>query len=523
MRLEEYIERIASEVTDEKIRSRIREELTEHWQDYCENQSMNDSPKHVLGDETLIARQTNIATSPIMFAKDIALSVLCGVASLMFFGMFSSFLMIESDNGYPTLSMQLPLLLVSVFGLLVWGAIAWFMYLAIHRYLFVRYGQSMRRTFLLLFVIAAPCTFIGIDAITTVINVIGSDSQYPLVSNILSSFLPLVILAGLFFSALRVVRNNIKIADRLIAKLRKSILIILTIAIFSGITVLTILSNDPGDFNEILSLLTLPITLPLLLLYLLWGAITVSTGLLLSLLGIPGIFGFWITVTSAIVLGGILPLIYLIRRKSIPLFLQIAASIIVPLIIVLPIIPRDVPNVNWNVPIIWSWDTLEQSQLNIAYPWAASLMRQDEGMNVGYYATVQDGSIVVGQQKGQMYIVDRFDVSTMKTSPETESALKENPYAFNNDLPMGFTCDGKTLETLSIDTQGTTGPLGMFGIQCGVLRYNNVEIGTIQHGSLIDLDLSSNDILAVGINMGSYDPTYVYVIDVSSATNYITD
>ncbi|MFA6018000.1 MAG: hypothetical protein WCT28_04625 [Patescibacteria group bacterium] len=483
---------------------------------------MNDSPKHVLGDEALIARQTNTAMSPMVFTRDIALSVLCGIASLMFFGMFSSFLTMESDIGYPTMSIRLPLLLVSVFGLLVWGAIAWFMYLAIHRYLFVRYGQSMRRTFLLLFIIAAPCAFIGIDAITTVMNVIGSGSQYPLISNIFSSFLPLAILASLFFSTLRVVRNNIKIADHLIAKLRKSILIILTIVVFAGITTLTILSDVPGDFNEIFSLLALPITLPLLLLYLLWGAITVSTGFLLSSLGVPGIFGFWITVITAIVLGGILPIAYLVRRKSIPLFLQIAASIIVPLIIVLPMIPRDVPIIDWNVPTIWSWDTLEQSQLNIAYPWAASLMRQDEGMNVGYYATVQDGSIIVGQQRGQMYIVDRFDVSAIKTSPEIKSALKENPYALNNDLPTGFTCDDKTLETLSSDTQGTTGPLGMFGIQCGVLRYNNVEIGTIQHGSLIDLDLSSNDVLAISINMGSYDPTYVYVVDVSSAKNYIS-
>lgn len=55
----------------------------------------------------------------------------------------------------------------------------------------------------------------------------------------------------------------------------------------------------------------------------------------------------------------------------------------------------------------------------------------------------------------------------------------------------------------------------MFGIQCANLAYKGTRIAIINHGSLIDLDVSNDGLLAVSINMGSYDPTYVYIVDLS--------
>ena len=82
-------------------------------------------------------------------------------------------------------------------------------------------------------------------------------------------------------------------------------------------------------------------------------------------------------------------------------------------------------------------------------------------------------------------------------------------------MPTGFSCDDEPLENFINTNENTTGPLGMFGIGCSILKYNDREIAKISNGSLIDLDLTDNGLLAVSINMGSYDPTYVYVVDLN--------
>lgn len=98
MKSQDYIEIVASKITDDELRSRLREELTDHWEDYCEHQSMADMPKHVLGNETLLAYQTNAVASPGMFGKDVALSIACGAFTLVLFLMLSSFLTLDLEN-----------------------------------------------------------------------------------------------------------------------------------------------------------------------------------------------------------------------------------------------------------------------------------------------------------------------------------------------------------------------------------------------------------------------------------------
>ncbi|NBS67930.1 hypothetical protein EBT31_03320 [bacterium] len=82
------------------------------------------------------------------------------------------------------------------------------------------------------------------------------------------------------------------------------------------------------------------------------------------------------------------------------------------------------------------------------------------------------------------------------------------------EIPVGFTCDAKPIEDFFDTHKNSTSALGMFGIQCASLAYKGTQIANINHGSLIDLDVSDDGLLAVSINMGSYDPTYVYIVDI---------
>jgi hypothetical protein len=219
----------------------------------------------------------------------------------------------------------------------------------------------------------------------------------------------------------------------------------------------------------------------------------------------------------ALCVGVVLPLIRLAFRKPLPLILQFTASILVPLAVILPIIPHDVPRIVWKVPLVWDWDMVERKQLNIAYPWAASLMRRDDGMGIGYSAYVIDGKMAIMQGGGLSYVINPEDTIIIKTSSELEAIAKVDGGIYG-EIPAGFTCDGRPIEEFFDTHNGTTSPFGMFGIQCSALVYQGIEIATINYGSLIDLDISDDGLLAVSVNMGSYDPTYVYVLNIREIT-----
>lgn len=512
MKVQEYIESISSKITDTELQSRIREELEDHWEDYCENQSMPDAPEDVFGNETLLTYQTNAVASPGMFGKDIVLSVVCGVFTLVLFVMLSSFLTLDLANA--SLTDKFFTVIAGIVGVTFWSGVAWYIYLALHRHLMIRYGQSIRRTFLLAVAFALPFVFLGIESVLlSSINVLIADSPFSATWQLASSVLVLVMLFGLFFLAGRLVSRRITDVDRILSRLRRGVPLLISAAVIAGATILVTASDAPGGHREVLALVGTPFTLPLLISYLFWGFGTNIMGFLFHAVGIPLIFAFWTTTVFALCLGVILPLARLALRKPVPLALQFAASILAPLAVILPMVPQDVPQVTWNIPLVWTWEMLERKQLNITYPWAASLMRRNDGINVDYAAYLVDKKITVMQGGGVSYVITPKGITTIETSPDLEAATKGDGGAYA-EIPIGFTCDGKLLEEFSDTHNGSTGLLGMFGIQCGTLAYKGIEIATISYGSLIDLDVSDDGLLAVSINMGSYDPTYVYVVSI---------
>lgn len=515
MKLQEYIESVSSRITDTELQSRIREELEDHWEDYCENQPMTDTPEHVFGNETLLTYQTNAVATPGMFGKDIVLSVICGVFTLVLLVMLSSFLTLDIADASP--ADKFFTVTASIIGITFWSGIAWHIYLALHRHLVIRYGQSIRRTFLLAVAFVLPSVFMGIESLLSSIHALIANAPFSVLWQFASSVLVILIVFGLFFLASRLVTRRIADVDRTLSRLRRGVPLIVAVAVITGATILIATSDTSGGSREVLAVVGTPFTLPLLISYLLWGLGTNIAGFLFHAVGIPVIFAYWTTTIFALCMGVVAPLARLGFRKRVPLALQFAASILAPLAIILPMVPQDIPQVTWKAPLVWSWDTLEKKQLNITYPWAASLMRRDDGVNVDYAAYLIDKKITVMQGGGLSYIITPRGITTVETSSDLEAATRGDGGAYT-EIPTGFTCDGKPLEEFSDTHNGSTGPLGMFGIQCGILAYNGMGIAIISNGSLIDLDVSDDGLLAVSINMGSYDPTYVYVVNIPGIT-----
>lgn len=513
MKSQDYIETVTSKITDDELRSRLREELADHWEDYCEHQSMTDTPKHILGNETLLAYQTNAVASPGMFGKDIVVSVACGAFTFVLFLILSSFLTLNLENVSATA--KLFTVVASIIGITFWGSVAWYIYLALQRRFIIRYGQSIRRMILLAVAVVAPCTIMGIESLISSINAFATNAPYSILWQLISSLLALAVLCGSFLLTGRMVSSQIADADRILIQLRRRVPLIVAVVVTAGVTIIIATSNVYGSDYELLALVGIPFYLPFLILYLIWGLATNVIGFLFQTVGIPVIFAYWATVTFALLIGAAMPLARLVFRKPVPLVLQFVASIVVPLTIILPMVPQDIPAVVWNTPVVWSWDTLEQKQLNIAYPWAASLMRRNDGVNVGYSAYLTNGKITVAQGGGSSYIVTRQEITRIQTAPEIQNLIKADGSGMYGEIPVGFTCDARPIEDFFDTHEGSTSVLGMFGIQCASLAYKGTQIATIGYGSLIDLDISDDGMLAVSINMGSYDPTYVYIVDLS--------
>lgn len=513
MKPPDYIETVASKITDHGLRCRLREELADHWEDYCEHQDMTDTPKRVLGNETLLAHQTNAVASPGTFGNDAAVSVVCGAFTIVLFLVLSSFLTLDLESG--SAAAKPFTVAASIIGIAFWGGVAWYVYLALQRRFVIRYGQSIRRMILLTIAVVAPCAILGIESLLSSINAFVADAPYSVTWQLVSSVLALTILCGVFLLAGRMVSSEIADADRILTQLRRRVPSLVAVVVAAGATLLVVTNDASGGGYDPLALVGAPFTLPLLILYLLWGLATNAIGFLFHAIGIPVIFAYWATVLSALLVGVVMPFVRLVLRKPISLVLQFASSIVIPLAIILPMVPHDIPTIIWDTPIVWSWDTLERKQLNVAYPWAATLMRRNDGINVGYSAYLIDGKVTVVQGGGSSYIVTRQETTRIRTTPEIQNLMHAANSGIYAEIPLGFTCDAKPIEDFFDTHEGSTSGLGMFGIQCANLAYKGTQIGTIGHGSLIDLDVSDDGLLAVSINMGSYDPTYVYIVDIS--------
>lgn len=517
MKPEQYIDSVVAEVVDDELRARLKEELGEHWEDYCEENAMTDSPENVLGNETLLARQTNAVTTPGMLGRDILVSIVGGLWTLLMIAVMSMYFVPDIDAP----EQILPTLIASVMGIALWGVIAWYTYLAIHRRFVTHYGQTATRTGLLVVAIALPVVFFLVLSLVNLFGVLVGVGR-PLYGGVwafIGQVLPILIISTIFFTAGRLVERNVSQADRMLAWLRHSTPFIVAVLVAVGVAVLVSTSNQDTGLQEAVTLVALPLTLPLLVLYLLWGMVSISAGFLLYFIGLPGILGFWLITFSILAASVIWPIALYLSKHRVSTLHKIMAGIFMPLAIILPFLSKDVPQTDWQVPVVWSWEDVERKQLNIVYPWAEPLMRRNDGMNVSYAAHVENGQLLVLQRRGYSYRVTRDGVESIGMDSEAEKLMQDTDgYGLKNELPAGFACNGTPLEELANTHNGTTGPLGMFGEGCDSLSYLGTEILATNH-SIIDLDLADDGLLAVSINMGSYDPTYVYVVDLAELTN----
>lgn len=506
MKFQEYLKTVTDKIDNNELRARFKEEIAEHWEDSYQ-QNHTEEPEKILGDHSLLAFQINSVSLPHAFIQDLIISAIGGFVTLALLIMLSSFLTPDLDTNY--ISNKILSVVTMFIGSVFWCGLAWYLYLSWHRRLVARYGQTTRRTVLLFISFVVPIFFLCVETLIIPINVLINDGPLSIIWGSGSELLAIVILNLIFFHASKMVFKKIDKTNHLLTQSRRLLPWLVSFIVMLGSLLLIIDST-----NENILKAGLIFTLPLLMAYLCWGIITMAIGfLIMKILGLPLIFGFWLTTFVAAAAGIIIPMFFLLKKKPISLISRLLTAAVVPLMILLPFVQHDIPKIDWQIPLIWSWDDLEKKQLNIVYPWAAPLMRRNDGINVQYRAHVSDDQIVVIQAGGKSYTVTRNGVEPKPTPKNLEVKIKHDGYSLYNELPTGFSCGDEPLENFINTHENTTGPLEMFGIACPTLKYKNLEIAKIHNGSLIDLDLTDDELLAVSINMGSYDPTYVYVVD----------
>ncbi len=510
MNPQEYIDRLVAQVHDEALRTRLKEELAEHLQDSNDEYGMPDESDEVLGDATLIARQVNTIASPGGIAGDFSLAALSCIATFFMSIILTSFFSIDVDiagGGHALAS-----ILAGIIGISIWVAAAYILYLALHRRLLVRHGRTTIRAVLLLIAFWAPWI------VFSVAENAGSIVQNPtnVVHRIIVAVAASGLLLGTFLFSGKNVITSMAATDVVLARLRRSLPWVFSAFIVLGVA-LILIAPDSLDSDSMMQLISLPFVLPMFMLYFVWGLATRSLEVAAGNLDLPRMMGFWISITIPLAIGVVLPAILWVTRRRVPVLMQFLAGIIVPLAIMLPFVPQDVPSVVWRAPMVWRWENIEQKQLNITLPWAAPLMRQDEGFNIDYRAVGSANSLEVLQGAKDSIIISRENGAKFGrkiTDVPLEGWYSDEAYV---DLPAGFACNEIPLEEIYDEQTSTFGSLGMFGAhECERLAYNGALIAEINYGGLIDLDLTQDGLLAVSINMGAYDPTYVYVVDVAN-------
>lgn len=145
-------------------------------------------------------------------------------------------------------------------------------------------------------------------------------------------------------------------------------------------------------------------------------------------------------------------------------------------------------------------------------------MRSNDGVNLSYQAEAVAEGIEVTQQGGFTYLVNRAGVQTLEFKGFDE--YFHNYESKREDFPAEFTCEKRItdLEQVTILTDDLFQQNGPFGIDCAVLSYKDFPVASIEKGNLVGLDLTQDGLLAVVINMGSYDPDYVYIVDIADLT-----
>lgn len=501
MSKESFFEKIKNEVRDPILRDRLLEELNDHLEDAQTQKT--EASSEILGDAEIIAKQTNSLKNKDYLLSDIFISLFAGLATFILSNNLAVLISLTTEGQYPNLILSL---LVSFLGIAIYSSVAFIFYLAILRRFFIHYGQSASRKLLLVVIFYLPWAFAIIDNLKPAFSL----AEMPIIQR-LENFLiiiPAVLLLTLFKTADRwIIKNNPKTDFWL-----KNVLKNLHLFIAPAITFAILISTNKWNLQDsFLGFAFLPISLPIFITFLFWTLGCQLIGELFNLLNLPAILGFWANTIIIISLTIILPIGQIIWRRLINIPQKIILAIFLPLFIIVPFIPHDLPDIKWQTPLIWNWQDLEKQQLNITYPWTSALMQQDDVPNISYRANAYKNYIEVLQQEGPIVTVSKNQLPKIKLQV---SKIIPDEYELTGEME-NFSCDGEALENTPMPLESNASRLGMFGRQCHLLTYKNQTVVEINTGALIDLDLTSNGLLAISINMGAYDPTYVYVTDIS--------
>ncbi|MFH1253177.1 MAG: hypothetical protein V1664_02490 [Candidatus Uhrbacteria bacterium] len=501
-----FFEKIKTEVRDPALRDRLLEELNDHLEDAQTKNS--ETSEKIFGEAKIIAAQTNSLKGKNFLLADISLALVVGLITFIFLIGLSSLFSLVTEQNRPILG-----LITCLFGLIIYSSAIFIFYLAVLKRFFIHFGQSTSRTVLLFLAFYFPWALGTIEGLQPAFFSLNSEMPLSLRLEAFLVLIPAVLLLKLFKTGDRwIIKNDHRLNFWLGKILKKLHFIIAPLVVF----VILILTNNWDSGDSPLSFILMPLYLPFFVAYLFWGLSCSLTGLIFTFINLPTILGFWLNTLFIIVLTIILPIGQIIWRRKAGALQKIILAIFLPLFIMIPFVPHDIPKPVWYTPVVWSWEDLEKQQLNIAFPWAAALMRRDDGMNVSYEATASEKSLEVLQLGGSAINFLRGQSPTIK---QMVSTSKNDNYQLTGINLKDFSCNNPeanvTLDKMIQPPEQNTSPLGMFGTECLQLAYKNQPIVDILPGGLIDLDLTTDGLLAIGISMGSYDPTYVYVTDIS--------
>lgn len=489
-------------IRDAALKQRLLEELEDHL-DELESEGKDISkPWKLLGDPEIIALQVNLLNQP--WFKHI------------FFGLAGSFaifillnLLIFDVDASPVKDVgHFKIQMVGAFGaLMVWGTFLFFLSFSLIRWFLTHFGLSSRAQFLIRAMLCIPYGVFLINQVSRIaLNVF---SKTPNISDlVIQAILSIGTSILIAYAAHRMAFRYGARDQKLHHKLSKIFPFLL-----GGITTLGTMVTffEPLDDSWLGTFFVFAF-LFMMVLYLFWGALAQILGALLTKFSIPMIYGFT-AFTGVLLLVVAWIFLRRIRRKPWNYSEKIALALLLPLFIVVPFQEQDIPHIQWEVPVVWTWEDFENRQLSFTYPWNAPLMRSNDGINLSYEARLEGGQLQVLQSKGPLLEI------TVEGSSTLERVNTIAPNAIPKIDPEGFTCTERMDPTqgehdfpqLAVLFSDET----VFGINCGTLYYQGQKLALIDKGNIVNLTLSDDGLLAVTLNMGSYDPDYVYVVDVS--------
>lgn len=466
----------------------LKQRLTQELQDHLEDQTMTHKKTEIaaLGNPRLISKQTNTAYARFSYFWDAVLAVVAGISAfiitnVMLPGMFDVDFITSEDELIEKAGI--------IFSSIIWCALLFLIYLSFQKRITTRYGRDLSGTVLQMIYFYLPVLALILSF--SLFKAFFNEPTTRQSLNILSqALIPGLLSVSLFWVSKQVVRRYLTQVDSVFILLKSWLPVFISLWVTAGI-----LTLEAGWLEySTWSIWITPLVIPMLLLYFVW---VILTRMLSEILHISLITSIGITILFGMLLGIALPVGWMALKRCISTVGKYSLSLFLPIAVILPFLSHDIPRVLWHEPLVWDWQELEQGQLSFLYPWASSLMQVDEGLNVSYGAWEENGNLYVQQEdKGPILFVQPSGIQ-----PVTGITLPED---FLSSLPEGFTCNGESIKRIPD-----------WGLDCQSFAYRGSPVAEWDRGMLVDLDLTPQGLLAISISMGGYDPTYVYVVDIS--------